>query len=1792
MNKIILKYLTIITIVIALFTNKTMAQCVVCVDAPPLITCGETVTLTGDGFITSLYSDNFNTGVGALWANISTGGVTNSNCTGGSSSSTSNCAGSGSVPAGDFLWFPPGAVVPRVARTNTVPVPTGGTIIFEFKMEQQSGSCDGPDLIGEGIMLQYNTGAGWTDMPAAFWPFNQNPMPYTNEAYFCPTNPNLQSLTSWNQYQIPIPAAAFGPNTQFRWIQTNPTSAQWDFWGLDNVNIIPSSATGASYSWTGGATASTQNITVSPLSQTNYTFTYSDGGLSCSTTVTVDVSPPVVVPAIVPNPSNPCPSSVDLSANCSFNNCNYKVYLYDNGGDGWITVPQTPTSIDNRLEVYIDGILQNTVTMNNGYGPVVYSFPVTTGGTFEAVFLSGGPNPSECAYIIEDNLGNVVEAWGLTSSPNIPFWPWTFPLPSPGFVITPSNSSIINTSCPITSPFSYSWQTFPGGSTAGITSPNSQNTAVTTASTQDYQVTATDLNNPGCVATGIIQVIGSGSGWSFDTFNPNPACEGCVDLTFTSPPSGSGVFDITIEMTDNTGTNQYSYQLNAAGNINATGLPINLCPVISAGSSNVTFNVLSFTDIADPNACEIPITNTPQVLTFSTIPNAGAPAIIDFCSNDLNTYDLSNYLGAADNGGTWTSAGMAPSLGLSFNFDPQTMNAGVYTYTVNNSPCPADFATVAVNLVSPPNAGVSTNQAYCANASIVDLSTLLGVSDPDGVWQDPNFNISNPPAGTSIFNYDPSADPSGSYTYTVSDPNGTCPDESASILININPVPTVGIGAVDTEICLGESTDLTFNLTGAANFNVSYSTGTPPLINEVLNAAGNNIFGNPISVNPLTTTNYTITSITDANGCVGAGGANIIVNVNNPPNAGINGNLNICSNDFNLYPLQNELGGGQDLTGYWTTPSMQILPNNPNYDYNPQTMPAGNYTYTVNSIECPDASAVVAVNLISPPFSGIGQNTSICINDYNILNMYDLNNMLIGADPGGVWTYNSNPIGSTIDPNSYGTGVFQFEYEVFGTPPCGNMQTQVNLTINAEPTIATFSSNVPTISQGNPISLDITMATGTAPFIINIQDDDTPVNTPTLTINPGMTGSVLATPNVIPITTYSITSITDGNGCTSNSNLQVQVTVDPYPLINPFIAIDTEICNDGTIPNIEMTLTQGEAPVTVEYTYGGVLYNEIIGNIGSIAPITVTIPLDLNNLNLGVNTISINSITDNSGATSPINLIPNPITVTINEVPSMTFTTSTPFICYEEPAILEFGMLSGQPPYSIDYTINLNATPPLNINGLGNQSYTIIPDPSVGINTYDIIQITDANGCIANTNLSTQIEVYATPVVDITVSGPNPICVGDISQLFFPITSGLAPFNISYLVDNVPSTSTVDAFGNILSTGTTLPILPNTTTNYTLVSVTDANGCSNNLNNSTQLVVNELPQVNASGTGQVCNGDLTYIFFDFTAGQGPWTVNYDVNSIPSNATLNNSVDSIIVPTNISSIYTYTLNSITDANCSTGVVDAVTITVNPLPEAEILGGGSVCANGGTIPVIIETTLGTPPFDAEYTIGINNKLASNIGFSHTINANESGIYTLNKVTDVNGCVAQNLSGSAAVNINPIPEANMTAYPQPADITNPLIYFVDQSTNHVKGSWFFDDGDSTTSNFGEITHTYLDIGTYNVSLVVETDSGCTDTVFKIINIDPAFILYVPKAFTPNNDLYNDYFLPIVEGVDEYELLIFDRLGEMVFSTTDTKQSWDGKVENSSEYATSGNYVYKISTQDVNGKKRVLEGMVTLIR
>ncbi len=89
----------------------------------------------------------------------------------------------------------------------------------------------------------------------------------------------------------------------------------------------------------------------------------------------------------------------------------------------------------------------------------------------------------------------------------------------------------------------------------------------------------------------------------------------------------------------------------------------------------------------------------------------------------------------------------------------------------------------------------------------------------------------------------------------------------------------------------------------------------------------------------------------------------------------------------------------------------------------------------------------------------------------------------------------------------------------------------------------------------------------------------------------------------------------------------------------------------------------------------------------------------------------------------------------------------------------------------------------------------------------------------------------------------------------------------------------------------------------------------------------------------------------------------------------------------------------------------------------------------------------------------------------------------------------------------------------------------------------------------------------------------------------VYMPNAFTPNNDRQNDVFLPVMDFIPEsYQMIIFDRSGKILFQTENLQEGWDGTM-NGNEKAKPGVYIYHIEYQSYNGSRNEETGHVTLI-
>ena len=92
----------------------------------------------------------------------------------------------------------------------------------------------------------------------------------------------------------------------------------------------------------------------------------------------------------------------------------------------------------------------------------------------------------------------------------------------------------------------------------------------------------------------------------------------------------------------------------------------------------------------------------------------------------------------------------------------------------------------------------------------------------------------------------------------------------------------------------------------------------------------------------------------------------------------------------------------------------------------------------------------------------------------------------------------------------------------------------------------------------------------------------------------------------------------------------------------------------------------------------------------------------------------------------------------------------------------------------------------------------------------------------------------------------------------------------------------------------------------------------------------------------------------------------------------------------------------------------------------------------------------------------------------------------------------------------------------------------------------------------------------------------------------VFIPNAFSPNSDGLNDLFYPFVSfaGLNNYEFIIFDRWGQLVYETDHPHDPWDGLQINSDKMAPPGAYIYMLKLVDGHGESHMYKGDVILIR
>ena len=202
----------------------------------------------------------------------------------------------------------------------------------------------------------------------------------------------------------------------------------------------------------------------------------------------------------------------------------------------------------------------------------------------------------------------------------------------------------------------------------------------------------------------------------------------------------------------------------------------------------------------------------------------------------------------------------------------------------------------------------------------------------------------------------------------------------------------------------------------------------------------------------------------------------------------------------------------------------------------------------------------------------------------------------------------------------------------------------------------------------------------------------------------------------------------------------------------------------------------------------------------------------------------------------------------------------------------------------------------------------------------------------------------------------------------------------------------------------------------------------------------------------------------------------------------------------------------------------------------------------------------------------------------------------VTDNFGCVSESSFFYESIHV----KADFAI--DPADGEAPLeVSFTDKSVRAYTYLWKFgDDSVSTLANPG--THIYYKPGIYDVTLIIESDLTCIDslTLNAAVTVEPSS-LGIPNVFTPDGDGINDVFLPDITSLRFIDVQVFSRSGHVVYSyrgegaSLRDWQGWDGTVNRSSAKASPGVYYYVIRAKgwdDINYGSKEHRGFLYLYR
>jgi gliding motility-associated-like protein len=459
--------------------------------------------------------------------------------------------------------------------------------------------------------------------------------------------------------------------------------------------------------------------------------------------------------------------------------------------------------------------------------------------------------------------------------------------------------------------------------------------------------------------------------------------------------------------------------------------------------------------------------------------------------------------------------------------------------------------------------------------------------------------------------------------------------------------------------------------------------------------------------------------------------------------------------------------------------------------------------------------------------------------------------------------------------------------------------------------------------------------------------------------------------------------------------------------------------------------------------------------------------------------------------------------------------------------------------------------------GLAAGQYTCTITSDIGCQGNVVVNVTEIPGMIGN----------ITDNQDVTCNSGND---GIIEVM---ITQGTAPY--TYIWDNSTSIS---------NTATDLMVGPH------MITVTDQKGCVITIND----VLNEpapLTITFITPVTQICPEDDILLSTAGAGGSSAYTFTWFENGTQIGTGTSITVD----PTTTNTQYCVELSEVcgspTTQECTT-VNFPTPIQPMALPDEfeKCVPDTFFFQNTSTNGDEIATTYWEFGDNPTHNLISNGK--SSVSHYYDI----VGTYSITMVTtSIYGCVYSDTIKNL-IDVKPVPVANFSFTNNPATIfeTNVIMQNA-SSTDVIYWSWYSPGSIPVTSSAENPSFSFPEgvVGTYPVTLTVETALGCTDTIQYIMSVIEDIIFYAPNAFTPDGDERNQTWKPVIDGIDIYafELLIFNRWGEVIWENHDPNQGWDGTYNGRLVPNGSYQWIARVKKPQNDGKE-TFTGNINLLR